>query len=256
MDVDAIQLEEFFQGLSIFNSLDEHQIKRVIQHAGILDFRSGDYVVNQGEEGLFFFILFKGQVSTSHLKRKRESQVDVLVQGDYFGEEALLFNQPIQMTVVAISDGMLIYMSKKDFISLMDEYPEIKNELVRTVNSRRFTRKNKFDWIGEDEVIHQVRRKHLAFLLIALFPPFLIMFLSILIVVLMHLKVEAKIHLDHFPLPTMAKSCAILKIVWVWLWFLRLPLFGVLVEHLNTLLPREKAGQLSSGGLFGRHCFY
>jgi len=187
MEVDAPQLVEFFQGLSIFSALNEQQIRRVVQYAGVLDFRSGDYVVNQGEEGLFFFILFKGQVSTSHLKRRKTSKIDVLVSGDYFGEEALLFNQPNQMTVAAISDGTLIYISKKDFLTLMNECSEIKNALVRMVNSRRFVRKNKFDWINEadDEVVYQVRRKHIAFLFVAIVPPLLLMFFSILFVVLM-----------------------------------------------------------------------
>lgn len=185
--MDAPQLVEFFQGLSIFSALNEQQIRRVVQYAGVLDFRSGDYVVNQGEEGLFFFILFKGQVSTSHLKRRKTSKIDVLVSGDYFGEEALLFNQPNQMTVAAISDGTLIYISKKDFLTLMNECSEIKNALVRMVNSRRFVRKNKFDWINEadDEVVYQVRRKHIAFLFVAIVPPLLLMFFSILFVVLM-----------------------------------------------------------------------
>jgi uncharacterized membrane protein YdbT with pleckstrin-like domain len=194
MDVDANQLMEFFQGLSIFSALDEQQIRGVVQYAGVLDFRSGDYVVNQGEEGLFFFILFKGQVSTSHLKRRMKSQIGVLVSGDYFGEEALLFNQPNQMTVTAISDGTLIYISKNDFLTLMDEYPEIKNALVRMVNSRRFVRKNKFDWINEagDEVVYQVRRKHIAFLFVAIVPPLLLMFFSILFAVLMQVLLTSK----------------------------------------------------------------
>ncbi len=216
--MDYKQIEEFLQGISIFNSLETHQIRNLARKVGMIDFHAGDRIINQGDEGLFFFILFNGQVSSSHVKRKNETQVDMFFPGDFFGEEALLSRQTLEVTVTAITEGTLLYLSKEKFLAFLEQYPQIKTALIRAVNSFRFIRKHKFDWLGDDEVIYQVRRKHPAYLLVAVLPPLILLIISLLVGTLGIASTPAStFSLPIFILAGIFSAVALIWGLWVWL---------------------------------------
>ena len=182
--MDYSQIEELFREIFIFDSLDEHQRAELARSVGVLEFKPGHKFLTQGTLGEHFFIIFEGQVSASHSQGNIETQLDVFVPGDFFGEESLLFEQPSDQTVTAITDGTLLYLDKALFEFLMNAHPQVKTGLVRTVRSRRFARTNKFDWLREEEVIYQVRRKHPAYLLAAMIAPLVLMIITLSLAIL------------------------------------------------------------------------
>ncbi|MGB9586508.1 MAG: cyclic nucleotide-binding domain-containing protein, partial [Anaerolineales bacterium] len=103
--------------------------------------------------------------------------ITTLLRGDYFGEEALLFHQPRSATVIAVDHGVLLRIDDEQFYSLIEGYPQLRKNFSVTAESRRLAQKAEFDFLGKDEVIYLITRKHEIFLYLSLIPP-IIMSLS------------------------------------------------------------------------------
>lgn len=86
-------------------------------------YRDGDVLIRQGEKGDNFYILERGKVVVT----KGEPQVEVKIygEGDYFGELALLNDQPRAANVRAVGVVRVLTLSREDFANLMGPCEEI-----------------------------------------------------------------------------------------------------------------------------------
>ena len=117
-------------------------------------------------------MVYQGRV---RLHREEQGQKDVLfVRGDYFGAEALLPKEKSHSEIIAEEDVVLLALSPKDFFSLKDIIPYLKENLQVSVYGRRLIKKLHFDWVRENEVIYFLGRKHPILLFKALAVPFAI----------------------------------------------------------------------------------
>ena len=83
-------------------------------------FTTGQNIIKEGEEGFEFFIVESGTVSCyKEINGKETSVSDKLGPGDYFGELALLKNEPRAATVRAESNVNLLVIDRKTFKRLL-----------------------------------------------------------------------------------------------------------------------------------------
>jgi hypothetical protein len=69
-------------------------------------FTEGQYVITQGEEGDKFYIIAEGAVKcTSTKEGGAEIDLITLKDGDYFGEMALMLNEPRHANCIAVNGG-------------------------------------------------------------------------------------------------------------------------------------------------------
>ncbi|MFP5345384.1 MAG: cyclic nucleotide-binding domain-containing protein, partial [Gammaproteobacteria bacterium] len=82
--------------------------------------------IKQGDEGDYYYVIRRGRARvTRKTTEQREVALAEIGVGDGFGEEALISNAPRNATVTMLSDGELMRLSKKDFVSLLTE-PTLK----------------------------------------------------------------------------------------------------------------------------------
>jgi len=83
------------------------------------EFDAGDVVIKQGDSGSEFFMIRAGEASV-HIQKDLgdPTQVATLRRGDYFGEHALLRDEPRAATVLAISHLSTYMVSREKFQSL------------------------------------------------------------------------------------------------------------------------------------------
>lgn len=81
--------------------------------------RQGQSIIREGEPGDFYYLIESGRCRV--IKRVGGADVELaeLKSGDAFGEEALLANAPRNATVNMKTDGILLRLTKADFIRLM-----------------------------------------------------------------------------------------------------------------------------------------
>mmetsp|Transcript_23075 Transcript_23075/g.41691 ORF Transcript_23075/g.41691 Transcript_23075/m.41691 type:complete len:796 (-) Transcript_23075:213-2600(-) len=82
-------------------------------------FSSGDTIITQGEVGRSFFIIQQGEAEVLVANAGGENnKVATLKSGDYFGENALLRNEPRSATIKAISDLRTLKITQEKFQEL------------------------------------------------------------------------------------------------------------------------------------------
>merc|ERR1712032_197152 len=86
-----------------------------------LTFKKDDVIVKQGDSGDKFFILEEGGcvVKKVYVKDTPAQEVMSYKPGDYFGELALLMNEPRAASVIATADCRLLTLSRKTFKLLL-----------------------------------------------------------------------------------------------------------------------------------------
>ena len=103
-------------------------IQRLIISMQPYPVRAGDVVIQQGEEGEFFYSIHKGRCAVT--RRESPGDRDVLLSelsaGDFFGEESLLSASVRNATITMLTDGLLMRLAKKDFIELLQK-PLVKS---------------------------------------------------------------------------------------------------------------------------------
>ena len=106
-----------------FQQLPPSNINALFARFEPVEVKAGQAVIRQGEPGKYYYIIKTGKVSVSR-KADKTGKVSVLAQlgdGDGFGEEALLSGAPRNASVVMVTDGVLMQLTRKDFDELMRE---------------------------------------------------------------------------------------------------------------------------------------
>lgn len=87
-----------------------------------LPVRQGDVIIKQGDDGDYYYIIKHGKCKvTRSSKTGTELTLATLSDGDAFGEEALLSESKRNANVIAVTDGVLMRLSKEDFNALLKE---------------------------------------------------------------------------------------------------------------------------------------
>ncbi|MCF6356017.1 MAG: SUMF1/EgtB/PvdO family nonheme iron enzyme [Candidatus Polarisedimenticolaceae bacterium] len=114
----------------IFQHIPRANIRHVMSRMEEVAVRKDEEIIQQGEEGDYFYFISEGRcvISQKPVDSYQSTEVARLGPGDCFGEDALLSDNLRSSTVSMLSDGVLMRLSKDDFINL------IKHPLATTVN--------------------------------------------------------------------------------------------------------------------------
>jgi hypothetical protein len=168
----------------LFQGLEDDQLARVVDKFEVITVSPGEVVISQGVIGEHFYIVAKGKVGVIQKKGRRERQSTILKPGDYFGEEALLLHKRSPFAYISYSRTTLLRLNFERFFEMLRNYPDMRLNLSATAESRQLVRREQFSWLGDDEVIYLVSRKHEFFLLRALILPILTWVISIPVLVI------------------------------------------------------------------------
>lgn len=116
--------------LPVFAPLPVESINALFSRLEALEAKAGQVIIRQGDPGDYYYVIKSGTVTVS---RKSESGRVVVLgelrEGEGFGEEALLSEEPRNATVTMKSDGCLMRLARQDFDQLL------KAPLVRWVSA-------------------------------------------------------------------------------------------------------------------------
>lgn len=171
MKLDNGQILALLKEMYLFNGLTDEQLNWASSLFTQFEYPADTPIFQLGQLPDGFYIIGSGEIYLTQRIENSITDVDVMVPGDFFGEEALLLRRPHQVAVATAGEVTLLKAEIPQFNELILAFPSIRFNLERMVQSRIFVRQHNFDWLNEDEVIYQVRRKHEAFLLVMMFWP-------------------------------------------------------------------------------------
>ena len=108
--------------VELFSALSEHQLVSICNASRRETYEAGDVVFNQGDSGDCFYIVHEGAASV----RVNGVEVAKLSSGDYFGERALIHNEPRAASIVASTDLACLVLTRDTFISMLGSIEEAR----------------------------------------------------------------------------------------------------------------------------------
>lgn len=101
-----------------------------------VNFRAGDTIITEGEDGNTAFLIVSGSVQVSIGPEERAKIVGMLGAGDVFGEMSLIEPGPRSATVKAVTNAECIATSYDEFVPSIQHDPQRSAELMRTLVRR------------------------------------------------------------------------------------------------------------------------
>lgn len=100
----------------IFRHLSQEQTNNLVKSFVLQRYRQGAHVINQGEMGTAFFVISSGEVKVTIDSR----EIRTMGKNAYFGERALLFDEPRTASVeVTSTEAELWSIEKKTFSAIV-----------------------------------------------------------------------------------------------------------------------------------------
>ncbi len=127
---------EALRRVPLFRGIDATKLRLLAFISDRTEFRDGEHLCNQGEDGDFAFIILEGKADVRVHTSEGEKTVAQVGQHAIVGEIAILCDVPRTATLVAVGDMEVLTVSKEDFLRLLKEFPEISLEVMRTLAQR------------------------------------------------------------------------------------------------------------------------
>jgi CRP/FNR family cyclic AMP-dependent transcriptional regulator len=128
---------DVLRGIPMFQHLAPEDLAGLASLLRERRFPKGAIIVTQGDPGDALFLIGEGQVKVAVFAEDgREVILSVLAAGGFFGEMALLDDQPRSAHVIAMSDSALLQLRRDDFRSRLRASPELGIALLRELSRR------------------------------------------------------------------------------------------------------------------------
>ena len=150
----------FLKKIHLFHGLEDDELAAIAQELEEASYPAGSVIFKQDTKADSFYLIYGGSVRIVRRQNKKEIQLARLVREDYFGEMALVEKRRRSATVTALTDTLLLVLSRQDFEKLYKQKPALKLNLEVAIRSRQLARSLLFKWLRPDEVVYFLARKH------------------------------------------------------------------------------------------------
>ncbi len=128
---------ELLRAVPIFSELSEQDIASLARLTSRRRFPKDAVIFFENEEGDFFFMIVEGRIKVTILGDDgREVILSMLMPGDFFGEMALLDNEPRSATAIAVEESELLSLHRTDFQSVLTDNRSIMGALMKVLTGR------------------------------------------------------------------------------------------------------------------------
>jgi putative ABC transport system ATP-binding protein len=127
---DAVVVCELLRGMELFRHLTPTEITHTAEKMRRRRFAKDEAIIREGETGDEFFVISQGSVAV----RRRdaggsERLLETLQAGTFFGERALMIDEPRNATCVAITDVETLVLGKADFRQALEQSPSFRDQI-------------------------------------------------------------------------------------------------------------------------------
>lgn len=188
----------------LFKYLSDEELGQLLPLFNPIALEEGEVLYRAGFPGRNFFLVVSGKMLIED-----ENQNGIIINSrGHFGDRELDKEGIRKETATALESTTLLAVNKRGFIAILSAYPSIRTRLSALRLSANILQKNEFPWIGSEEIIRFIDRKHTNVLYGQLLLPALFLILTAIGAILLHLN------LGIFMVITV-----LISIMWsVWLW--------------------------------------
>jgi CRP/FNR family cyclic AMP-dependent transcriptional regulator len=123
---------DLLRTVPLFAGLNDRQLERISALADTIDLPGEKVLMTQGDHGQEMFVMVSGSARIERDGRTLKQ----CGGGEVIGEIALLDGGPRTATVTLAEPSRLLVLARREFQTLMDEFPEIRLEVLEAVARR------------------------------------------------------------------------------------------------------------------------
>jgi CRP/FNR family transcriptional regulator, cyclic AMP receptor protein len=117
----------------LFRQLSKHELGELAKATEDLEVEEGKVLTREGDLGREFFVIVDGEVSVT----KEGKEIRRLGPGDFFGEIALVYDNPRRTaTVTATTPLRFFVLTRQSFRSLLEHQPGIEEKVMNALEER------------------------------------------------------------------------------------------------------------------------
>lgn len=127
----------FLRNVPIFADLEEKDFQKIIKLGLRQKYKKGNIVVLEQESGAALFVIITGKVKVVRTDEDgREVILSMFGPGEFFGEMSLLDGLARSASVIATVKSELFMIHRRDFLQLLEEYPQVAISLLAELAMR------------------------------------------------------------------------------------------------------------------------
>ena len=130
--VNPTELLLFLSKIDLFHFFSNEELTAFLEKAQEVRVAKGVVLFNEGEPGQEMYIVLRGMVKIFRGNRV----IDVIKPGDYFGEMAIIENQPRSAGVAALEESLLLQVPLAVFHEYFSRQPKSLVAMMRTLSQR------------------------------------------------------------------------------------------------------------------------
>lgn len=125
------------QKVPLFSQLAPAELQRVVEVARDRSYPKNSVILFEDDPGDALYVVATGQVKVVLIGEDgREVILSVLGEGEFFGEMALIDDEPRSAHVIAMEDSSLIVLRREDFQRILIHAPGIALALLKELSRR------------------------------------------------------------------------------------------------------------------------
>jgi len=128
---------EVFREFSLFAGLDDRELEAIAEIARPRKYARDEVVFHADEAGDTFCLILKGRVKVTMISPEgKEIILSMLGAGDFFGEMALLTDEPRSATIVAMETLEILTIWRSDFLTMLEENFGVTAKILAEMSRR------------------------------------------------------------------------------------------------------------------------
>ena len=159
-----MSVSDTLRGVPLFSRLADEELARLAPLARERVYPRNSVILFEDDPGDALYVVITGQVKVVLVGEDgREVILAVLGEGDFFGEMALIDDEPRSAHVIAMEDAKLLVLRREDFHAALDKHPRIALGLLRALSRRLRRADDKIGALVLLDVLGRVARLLLEF---------------------------------------------------------------------------------------------
>jgi uncharacterized membrane protein YdbT with pleckstrin-like domain len=183
--MDSNQIFNFLHDHFLFKYLSDEELGQILPLFNPISLEEGEVLYRSGFPGRNFFLVVSGKV----LLEDQSGKKLVISSRGHFGSQDLDSGKERSETALALEETTLLAVNRRGYFALLSAYPSINSRLSAMKLSERLFQNNEFPWIGDEEIVRFIDRKHINVLIGQLLLPFLFLIISISGAVLLQVNI-------------------------------------------------------------------
>lgn len=132
-----INISALLSHVPMFNELQPDELERIAAGTRDLNVAKGDILFHKGDPCTGFHLIIYGQVKLAFTSSQgNEKVVEILNQGQSFGEAIMFMDKPYIVFAQALTDAQLLHISKQVIFDEIERHPQFARKMIAGLSLR------------------------------------------------------------------------------------------------------------------------